>query len=120
VSGQRQFGEPIAADVPVVRLGQIVAAPEQYAGRAIRIEGTAVAVCQRGGCWTAIRDDATLALVRMHGHSFFLPRDIAGHRLLVQGTVVGPHTPATVDPVFQQTAGRLADVDFDAHGVQID
>src|SRR5688572_2803738 len=48
-AGRRSFGEPIAADLPRVRLNEILGAPTQYSNRALRVEGTVAAVCQHMG-----------------------------------------------------------------------
>ena len=44
------------------------------------VEGTVTGVCQTMGCWLVLRDDQGKELfVQMKDHSFFVPRNAAGH-----------------------------------------
>lgn len=115
----RRFGNAIAADVPQARLAEIVQSPQRFVGRPVRVEGTVVAVCQHMGCWMELRDEVTQAHVRMHGHSFFVPRDIQGKRAAVQATVVTAHAPTECDQEAQRQTGRVAQVELDATGVEV-
>lgn len=78
-----------------------------------------MAVCQSMGCWMEIQDENTQAHVRMHGHSFFVPRDISGHRAVVQGTLVAAHPPTECDEEAREATGRVAQVEIDATGVEV-
>ena len=118
-NGARLFGQAIADTATTARLAQLSAAPETFNGRTIRVEGTVVAVCQEMGCWMEMRDENTQAHVRMHGHSFFLPRDVDGHRAVVQATVVPTHRPTHCDEEAQHVTGQLAQIELDATGVQV-
>jgi len=115
----RHFGTAIDSTAQSVRLGQIVAAPQQFNGHSIRVEGQVVAVCQHMGCWMEIRDEATQAHVRMHGHSFFVPRDVNGHRAAVEGTLVAAHPPTECDHSAHAATAQVAQVELDAVGVDV-
>jgi hypothetical protein len=118
-NGSRRFGEPLAADAQRVRLNEIVQTPQRFTGRSVRVEGTVAAVCQHMGCWMEIRDEAMQAHVRMHGHSFFVPRDVNGHRAAVQATVVAAHPPTECDREARVQTGQVAQVELDATGVEV-
>ncbi len=121
MANRRHFGEAIAPELPITRLSQIVTAPTQFPrDRPIRVEGTVVAVCQGMGCWMELRDESTQAHIRMHGHSFFVPRDIANHHAMVQATLVAAHPPTECDNEAREATGRVAQVELDATGVQVD
>ncbi len=48
-------------------------------------------VCQKEGCWIRLRTDKNVnddILVKMKDHAFVLPKDIAGKRAVVNGTLV--------------------------------
>jgi hypothetical protein len=117
--GSRHFGTAIDPTAQTVRLGQILAAPQQFEAHPIRVEGQVVAVCQHMGCWMEIRDEATQAHVRMHGHSFFVPRDVNGHRAAVEGTLVAAHPPTECDHTAHAATGQVAQVELDAVGVDV-
>jgi hypothetical protein len=81
-----RFGQPIT-EAKTVSLAQIAKEPTAWRGKTVTTTGKVVAVCQEQGCWMEIRDGAD-ANVRMHGHSFFVPRTSTGKNARVQGTVV--------------------------------
>ena len=86
--GARVFGaEP--SERESVALATIMASPREYAGQVVKTEGEIAQVCQRMGCWMEITAEEGGQAVRvpMAGHSFFLPRDVAGRQAVVEGTV---------------------------------
>jgi hypothetical protein len=117
--GTRRFGEPLAADATRTTLDQALRTHEQLRDRTVRVDGQIVAVCQHQGCWMEIRDGSTQAHVRMHGHSFFLPRDVNGKRASIVGTIVATHPPTECDESARQATGRVAQIEFDATGVEV-
>ncbi|MCA9532811.1 MAG: DUF4920 domain-containing protein [Myxococcales bacterium] len=85
-AGERAFGAPLVGDAPPVALALLLDDPARYTGQVVRTEGEISAVCQRMGCWMELRDERQRAVrVPMAGHAFFLPRDVAGRRALVEG-----------------------------------
>jgi hypothetical protein len=85
----RTFGAPLEGEREVTSLATILGQPEQYRGQVVRTEGEIARVCQRMGCWMELRENADGPAVRvpMAGHSFFLPRDVAGRRATLEGRV---------------------------------
>lgn len=117
--GTRRFGEPLAANAMRVTLDQVLRTHEQLRDRVLRVDGQIVAVCQHQGCWMEIRDGSTQAHVRMHGHSFFVPRDVNGKRASITGTIVAAHAPTECDESAREATGRVAQIEFDATGVEV-
>ncbi len=98
--GERHFGERIGEELPVTALSSMMGDPTSYDGQRVKTEGEITQVCQRMGCWMELRpSDGGGGAVRvpMAGHSFFLPRDVAGHR----ATVVGDVEVRELDPETQ-------------------
>jgi hypothetical protein len=115
----RHFGQPIEANAAAVRLADLLATPQRFEGQAVRVVGEVVAVCQMRGCWMEIRDAATQAHIRMHGHSFFVPRDLRGHRAAVEATLVAAHPATECDDEARAATGRVAQLELDATGVDV-
>jgi len=118
-AAQTTYGQPIDPSVRTARLGEVLQAPQQYSGSALRLEGQVVAVCQHMGCWMEMRNENTQAHVRMHGHSFFVPRGLNGHRAQVQATLVAAHPSTECDESAQAATGRPAQLELEATGVQV-
>lgn len=87
--GRRTFGTAPDEGRPLTELSSILAEPERFRDQVVRTEGRIAQVCQRMGCWMELREGATGPAVRvpMAGHSFFLPRDVAGRRAMLEGRV---------------------------------
>jgi hypothetical protein len=86
--GSRQFGSALS-DRTETRLADIASAPATFDGQTVRTEGRIERVCQRMGCWMELSADGAEAVrVPMAGHSFFLPRDVAGHEATIEGRVL--------------------------------
>jgi hypothetical protein len=55
----------------------------KFAGK---VEGRVKEVCQTMGCWMKLeKADGSTVMVKMKDHSFFLPKDIAGRLVQVEG-----------------------------------
>lgn len=55
-----------------------------------QMSGVIAEVCQAEGCWLRInstKDNNEKMMVKMKDHAFLLPKDIAGKRVLIQGTI---------------------------------
>jgi hypothetical protein len=114
--GTLAIGEPITR--PLVPLAALAANPALYRERVVATAGKVTAVCQEMGCWMDLADETGTAHVRMHGHAFFVPKSASGHRARVQATVVAPgHGP---DREEEEAAGKEANVELDATGVELD
>ena len=87
--GSRLFGTALDETREAVTLSSILEAPADFDGQTVKTEGEIAQVCQSMGCWMEIRTDADSQGIRvpMANHSFFLPRDLAGSRCTVEGTV---------------------------------
>jgi hypothetical protein len=69
----------------------VLAEPENYVGRIVKIEGTVREVCQNAGCWLTM-DAGEGPLVRIlvdrdedGGYAFTVPKDIGGRRAIARG-----------------------------------
>lgn len=128
--GTLALGERITS--PIVPLSSIAKDPASYRNRVIATTGRVTSVCREMGCWLEIQDESGQAHVKIHGHSFFVPRTSPGHLARVQATVVDAapnafagsagegHTDS--DHCEDPTAAHagVAKIELDATGVEID
>jgi hypothetical protein len=110
------LGEPITS--PLVSLSELAHAPARYQGKVIATSGKVTSVCREMGCWMELQDATGQAHVRMHGHSFFVPKTSPGHLARVQATVVKPAGAA--DDCEEKPGSSVAKIELDATGVEID
>jgi hypothetical protein len=60
----KSFGKGLAG-AQEVKVVELVANPEKYVGKTVRVEGVVVDVCEKRGCWMDIADGAKAAKVRI-------------------------------------------------------
>jgi hypothetical protein len=80
----KTFGAAIT-EGDATSLEAIALEPAKYTNKTVKTEGIVTAVCQHMGCWMEIGDQTKVAHIQMAGHSFFIPKDAAGHHAIVQG-----------------------------------
>ena len=70
-----------------VSLAKVMANPNKFAGKAVRVEGVIVRSCKMEGCWLELAPskDAKAVRVKMKDHMFFVPLDSAGANAKVEG-----------------------------------
>ncbi len=111
-------------------LKKVLANPEKYSGKAVRVEGVIVRSCKMEGCWLELAPskDAKSMRVKMKGHGFFVPLDSAGLKAKVEGTVsVKTLSKDHVDHLIEDGAkfdkrnpdGTVTEVSFEATGVEL-
>jgi hypothetical protein len=80
------FGDSINPELPAILASEL---PEKLANidsLPCRITGTVAEVCQTKGCWMdLIINDEEILTVRFKDYGFFMPKDIAGKTVLVEG-----------------------------------
>ena len=120
-AGEQHLGAPIAADAPVVALADVVKDPAKFKGKPFVTTGTVTAVCQEMGCWMEIKDDAGEAHVKMAGEKFYVPKDSAGHKARVSGTLVdvAGGDAECAKEAAEQTGKQVAKLQLEATGVEL-
>jgi hypothetical protein len=70
-----------------VSLAKILANPQKYAGKTVRVEGVIVRSCKMEGCWMELapKADAKSVRVKMKDHAFFIPLNSAGASAKAEG-----------------------------------
>jgi hypothetical protein len=114
--GTLALGERITSRI--VPLAEIAHSPGRYQDQLVATTGKVTAVCQEMGCWMELRDESSQAHVRMHGHTFFIPKTASGHVARVQAKVIAAGGPQCDDSPPPQSA--VAKVQLDATGVELD
>jgi hypothetical protein len=114
-AGTLALGERITS--PLVSLTDIAKDPARFQDRVIATSGKVTAVCREMGCWMELEDATGRAHVKMHGHTFFVPKTAPGHLARVQATLVKRAASGSDDCEEGQASAK---VELDATGVEID
>jgi hypothetical protein len=103
--GER-IGEPLQARESV-RYALVGAQPAAWVDQTVLVEATVVAVCQNAGCWMQVEDEGHTALVHWYtecGGKYAFPKDLAGKRVLIQGSLHRKATDADEAEHLEQEA----------------
>lgn len=72
-----------------------------------KVEGTVESVCKVKGCWMKVKTgDGQTMRVTFKDYGFFVPKDIVGKRVVVQGTAETSVTPVDELRHYAQDAGK--------------
>jgi hypothetical protein len=112
------FGKPLRGG-SATSLADVLRKPE--AGKEVRLEGTIERVCRNKGCWLEVKQGEQSVHVTFEGYSFFVPKDSAGHRAVLEGKVLLKE-PAAGEAAHKKSEGAEhagARVLIEAAGVEI-
>jgi hypothetical protein len=79
------YGGPRALTAAPLTLDQATA--EANVGKTLAVQGPAAEVCQNKGCWMVLTEGARSIRVTFKDYGFFVPKDIAGKTVLVEGVL---------------------------------
>ena len=82
------FGETITTD-NAISVNQMVTQLEGQDSVQVKVAGTVTNVCQAKGCWMNIVSNtpgADTLFVKFKDYGFFVPKDIAGRQIIMEGT----------------------------------
>jgi hypothetical protein len=81
-----QYGEPLTL-TRVTPVSAILAAPAEYLGERVLVEGTVVDVCSNKGCWMDIETEGAEIQVKVEDDVIVFPMSAKGRTALVEGVV---------------------------------
>ncbi len=74
-------------------IADLLARPDEYVGKTVRVDGVITAVCKKRGCWIQVTDPDTGKGVRIKVEDgvIVFPPESVGHRASAQGTFEAIH-----------------------------
>lgn len=106
-----QFGEPVDAD-GAISYASLLQQMQGSDSLAVKVKGKVEAVCQAKGCWmniTADQADAEDMMVQFKDYGFFVPKDIAGREVIMEGYAYRAVTPVDELQHLAKDAGKSAE-----------
>lgn len=79
------YGRPRALTTAPLTLA--AAASEANIGHTLAVQAPAAEVCQNKGCWMVLTEGARSIRVTFQDYGFFVPKDIAGKTVVVEGVL---------------------------------
>ncbi|MGA9115514.1 MAG: DUF4920 domain-containing protein [Bacteroidota bacterium] len=118
-AGEKRYGKPLTlkATTPI---SSIMADPEKYDGKRVRVEGPVVDVCKKRGCWIMIGGDRDFEKIRFKVEDgvIIFPLDARGKTAAAEGIV--SVTTYTVEELIEQGKHRAEEngTTFDPSSVE--
>lgn len=75
----------------------------------VKFAATVVEVCQKKGCWMNLDLNGQEAMVRFKDYAFFMPKDIAGREVIVNGKAYVEEMSVEDQRHYAEDAGKPAD-----------
>ena len=72
----------------------------------VKVQGKVVEVCTQMGCWLKMETADGKIMVKMKDHSFFVPVDLNGKEIVVDGTAKMTVTPVSELKHYAEDAGK--------------
>ena len=83
----RKYGKPLAVKEET-QVSEILAQPDKYAGRTVRVKGIVTDVCEERGCWIKIgAGKGTEILFKVEDGVIAFPMAAKGSQVVAEGTV---------------------------------
>jgi hypothetical protein len=80
-----------------VKIADLLAKPDGYVGKVVRVEGVVSKVCEHRGCWVEIAQDGTAMRVKVEDGAIVFPREIMGKRIAAEGVFAKHVVPARAE-----------------------
>ncbi len=126
--GTIKRGAPLG-DSEWVSLKNVMATPEKFAGKTVRVDGVIVRSCKMEGCWMELApsmESATTVRVKFKEHGFFIPLKSEGFGAKAEGVFdVKVLSKEEADHLVEDGAkfenrnadGSVTEISFTASGV---
>ncbi len=87
-AGPKKYGKPLTLK-DTTKISDILAAPDTYNGKLVKVQGPIVGVCEMKGCWIAIGSDQEFQSIRFKVDDgvIVFPMDAKGLTATVEGLV---------------------------------
>lgn len=104
----KHFGEKITEE-GAVAFGNMLSQMQGVDSMDFKVVGEVSAVCQAKGCWMTIApgaEDGEEMIVQFEDYGFFVPKDIAGRRVVIDGYAYRAVTPVEDLKHLAEDAGK--------------
>lgn len=110
-NANNQFGEPITAE-GAISYERLLAEMEEKDSVEVKVRGSVSAVCQAKGCWMNIVSNEggkEEMFVKFKDYGFFMPKDIAGREVIMEGKAFREVTPVDELRHYAEDNGESAE-----------
>jgi hypothetical protein len=95
----KSYGKPLTGS-DTIEIGELLANPDQYLGKTVRVEGVITGVCEKRGCWMSLGskgEDFQEIRIKVEDGVIVFPMEAKGKTAVAEGTL------AKVEMTLEQT-----------------
>jgi hypothetical protein len=95
----KSYGKPLTGS-DTIEIGELLANPDQYMGKTVRVEGVITGVCEKRGCWMSLGskgEDFQEIRIKVDDGVIVFPVEAKGKTAVAEGTL------AKVEMTLEQT-----------------
>ena len=84
----KSYGKPLTGS-DTVEIGELLANPDQYMGKTVRVEGVVTGVCEKRGCWMSLgskTEDFQEIRFKVDDGVIVFPMEAMGKTAVAEGT----------------------------------
>jgi hypothetical protein len=103
-----------------VKISELMAHPDKYVGKAVRVEGLITAVCPRRGCWMELASDKEFQAIKIKVDDgvMVFPLDAKGKTAVAEGVFTRIEVPAERVAEMRRHEAEEKGVAFDPKSVK--
>ncbi len=81
------YGKALGGGQPV-KVSELIASPDKYVGKVVKVEGLVTDVCAKRGCWMTLASDREFQTIRIKVDDgvIVFPMEAKGKKAVVEGT----------------------------------
>jgi Domain of unknown function (DUF4920) len=81
-----KLGQPVG-DGPMTPIAELMAKPEAFAGKIVKVRGEVHGVCEMMGCWMELKDHGSEVRIKVEDGVLVFPKEAKGRWAVATGTV---------------------------------
>lgn len=95
LAAETKYGSGVGKADPV-KISELLAHPERYVGKAVRVEGTVTGVCAKRGCWMELASDKEFQSIKVKVEDgvMVFPMEAKGKSASAEGVFTRIDVPA--------------------------
>jgi hypothetical protein len=105
MSDQKNFGATIQSTQKTT-MTEVMTNYDQYKDKTVVFEATPNKVCKKKGCWMVLKEGDKEVRTLFKDYGFFVPADIVGKKVLVQGKMERKKVSAATIRHFMKDEGK--------------
>jgi hypothetical protein len=110
LANYQQFGDGVKAGTEPLTLAAVMANPQQFVGKPVRLAAPITGVCQSKGCWMnlgkPLANGNPPVFVKFKDYGFFVPKDASGREAVVVGQLSFKQETVAETKHYLEDAGK--------------